>query len=402
MKQEFSVRQITCGPKYHFKSYYGMQPWDKSGQYFLCMESDFQDRPPKAGDSLAIGMVDLANNEFIPLTETKAWNFQQGCMLHWLEDEQGKTIIYNDRIDNKFHAILFNVETKEKKILPLPVQALSPDKKTAACLNFARWGVWRPGYGYAGVADPFAGQNKPEDDAVYLMDITSGAYKPAVNLAQIAHLTSDLDRRKDAPMWFNHLMFNTDGTRLVGLVRWWCPEAVDDVKKTTINIDGAVAERRHCLWMLNIGEDHPEIIVNDGLVSHAEWRDPDHILAWASSNLDEPHGYRVFNVMDKTNEVIGEDLLTEDGHMSYHKNKNLLLTDTYPDADYLRTLKIHNISANSDMAIGRFFAPPDLQGELRCDLHPCWNRDYTRVAIDSIHNKGQRQVYIVDVGEYHG
>ncbi len=45
------------------------------------------------------------------------------------------------------------------------------------------------------------------------------------------------------------------------------------------------------------------------------------------------------------------------------------------------------------------FMSPCLQGELRCDLHPCWDRNYTRVAIDSIHNKGKRQVYIVDIGE---
>ena len=68
------------------------------------------------------------------------------------------------------------------------------------------------------------------------------------------------------------------------------------------------------------------------------------------------------------------------------------MTDTYPDADYMRTLKIHNISANSDMVIGRFLAPPELQGGFHCDLH-------TQIAIGSIHYKGHRQVYIVDVGE---
>ena len=437
MTSSFNVRQITRGPKFHFKPYYDMQPWDSSGRYFLCMESDFQDRPPEAGDALTLGMVDLDSDEFIPVAQTRAWNFQQGCMPHWLptaavsevafdrrhpqisqmtptarpcivpsaESAQSadsvvavSEVIFNDRIEGAFRAIILNVHTRKRRMLPLPIQAVSPAGRFAASLNFARWGEWRPGYGYAGIDDPFRGEPQPGEEAVYLMNLQTGEYSPLVKLADVMRLTSDNDGRKGSPAWFNHLMFNTDGSRLVGLVRWWCPELADNAHNTRVNIDGAVSARRHCMWVINTDGTGLDVVVNDGLVSHAEWRDPEHILAWANARFDLPPAYQVFDVLDGSYEVIGKEFLREDGHMSFHKDGRWLLTDTYPDEQHMRTLKLYHTEEDREVVLGRFHAPPDLKGELRCDLHPCWNRDGTEVAIDSIHEGGKRQVYVIEVG----
>lgn len=396
MESSHSVRRITAGPKFHFKPYYDMQPWDATGRYFLCMESDFQDRSPGPADAIALGMVDLESDEFLPLAQTHAWNFQQGCLPHWMSS--GAEVIFNDRIEDAFRSVVVDVHTRETRVMPQPIQALSPDGRWAASLNFARWGEWRPGYGYAGVVDPFHGRPQPAEDAIYLTNLHTDECKPLVRLGDVLALTSDKDGRKGTPAWLCHLMFNNDGTRLVGLVRWWAPRLAGNVYKTKANIDGAVPERRHCMWVINTDGAGLDIVVNDGLVSHAEWRDPDHIMAWANPTFDVPPAYRVFDVRDGSDEVVGEALLAEDGHMSYHKDNTWLLTDTYPDEQYMRTLKLYNTREDREVALGRFHAPPDLQDELRCDLHPCWNRDGTQVAIDSIHEGGKRQVYIVDVG----
>jgi len=39
---ECQVRTWTKGPKHHFFGYYGICPWNKSGKYLVCLESDFQ------------------------------------------------------------------------------------------------------------------------------------------------------------------------------------------------------------------------------------------------------------------------------------------------------------------------------------------------------------------------
>lgn len=399
MEREYGVRRITRGPAFHFKAYYDIQPWNITGRFFLCMRSDFQDRPPSAGDTCTLGVVDLdAGESFVPLAETRAWNFQQGCMPHWMPTAPDREVIYNDTVGEALRAVVLDIGTGEKRILPKPVQALTPDGKFAACLNYPRWGDERPGYGYAGVKDPYEGLDQPPEDAVHVMDLETGRARPVVFLPEVARLTSDNDVRRGSFMYFCHLMFNTDGTRLAGIARWWCPAGAKEAYRSKLNVDGAVPERRHCLWTVNTDGTDLNIVVNDGLVSHADWRDPEHILAWAGTSPGEAPAYRVFDARDNSHRVIGRKCLLEDGHMSYHRNVKWLLTDTYPDRQHRRTLKLYNIEEKRELVLGRFHAPPDLRGELRCDLHPCWNREYDMVAIDSIHEGGSRQVYVVNVG----
>lgn len=61
-----------------------------------------------------------------------------------------------------------------------------------------------------------------------------------------------------------------------------------------------------------------------------------------------------------------------------------------------RRLILYNVQERRRVDIGRFFAPKELDGEIRCDLHPRWSRDEKWVCIDSVH-EGSRQVYVVDV-----
>ncbi|HOJ10349.1 MAG TPA: hypothetical protein PK733_07120 [Clostridiales bacterium] len=400
MKNSIEVRKITDGKGYYFKPYYDMQPWSKSGRFFICMRSKFQERPPQPGDELELGVIDLEEkNKFIPVAFTRAWNFQQGCMPHWLPGYEDSKIIYNDIINNECFSFIVDISTgistDKKEVFSLPIQAISYSRNIGASLNYARWGYERPGYGYAGIKDPFHGINQPENDSVHIIDLKTGKTEPVMFLKGVAALTSDNDRRKGSFMYFCHLIFTPDGKSLTGICRWWCPDIVDEVYKPKINIDGAVPERRHCLWGYDIDENKPYIVINDGLVSHASFKDDENIIVYASRRCYEPAAYHLINIYTKEYRVIGKDLLSCDGHMSYHKNKELLLTDTYPDDEYIRSLKIYNEKEDKEIKLGRFYAPPDLMGELRCDLHPCWSRDYMDIAIDSIHEKGNRNMYLV-------
>ena len=46
------VRQVTHGPQHHFFGYYGIFPWDPSGRYLACLESDFADRLVESEETL--------------------------------------------------------------------------------------------------------------------------------------------------------------------------------------------------------------------------------------------------------------------------------------------------------------------------------------------------------------
>ena len=136
---------VTRGPRLHFFGYYDKTPWDVSGRYLLALEADFMDRRPGPDDVATVGMVDLAEgNRFVPLGETRAWNWQQGCMLQWLPGSPDE-IIFNDRDGDHFVARIVNVQTGARRTLPLPVYAVSPNGTDAVSLNFSSLYDVRPG-----------------------------------------------------------------------------------------------------------------------------------------------------------------------------------------------------------------------------------------------------------------
>jgi hypothetical protein len=77
------------------------------------------------------------------------------------------------------------------------------------------------------------------------------------------------------------------------------------------------------------------------------------------------------------------------------------LTDTYPRAKPYRTLILYDLRSGRRTDIGRFYSPPEITGEIRCDLHPRWSRDGRQVCFDSAH-EGHRQVHAADVSRVVG
>jgi len=378
------ARAVTSGPKYHYFGYYDKFPWDASGRCLLGLETRFMDRPPTGDDRAVIGRIALQEgNRWEPIAETKAWNWQQGAMLHWLPTAPDRKIIYNDREGDRFVSVIRDLETGETRTLPLPVYALSRDGRSAVSLNFARVARTRPGYGYEGAADPWADDPHPADDGIYWMDLETGKHRLIVSLAQITEMRP-LPTMDEAEHWFNHLQFCTDDSRFLFLHRWKKPDRRRFTRLFTANPDGSEIT----------------CVSDQDMISHFDWRNANQILAWARRY---DIGDRYFLFTDRTDqiEVVGEGTLTCDGHCSYSPDRRWILTDTYPDAERMRTLILYRPEDDRRVDIGRFFAPKELDGEIRCDLHPRWSRDGTQVCFDSVH-EGTRQMYIVDVRDIVG
>ena len=149
------VRALTKGPKFHWFGYYDKLQFDPTGRYVLGMEVGFEHRSPTPSDTIRIGMIDLRDNDrWIDLGETRAWCWQQGCMLQWLPGSRSE-VIYNDRQDGQFVSHILDVRSGKRRTLPGPVYALSPDAKWAVSPDFSRLNDMRPGYGYCGIPDPY-------------------------------------------------------------------------------------------------------------------------------------------------------------------------------------------------------------------------------------------------------
>lgn len=174
---------LTKGPAYHWFGYYDKFEFDPTGRYVLGMEVDFEGRHPKPDDVIKIGMVDLQDdNRWIELGESRAWSWQQGCMLQW---RPGSTteILWNDREGDRFVCRILDVKTKNMRTLPHPVYHVSPDGKQALGTDFSRINDQRLGYGYAGIPDPHNKVNAPQESTVYLLDLETGERKDLVSLA---------------------------------------------------------------------------------------------------------------------------------------------------------------------------------------------------------------------------
>jgi len=376
-----TAQAVTSGPGHHFFGYYDKCPWDASGRYMLGLETTFMDRPPTPDDTAVIGLIDTASdNRWEPIAETRAWNWQQGTMLRWLPSAPDRLIIYIDREEDRFISVIRDVRTGDNRKLPRPVYAVSHDGRSAVTLNFARLHRTAPGYGYVGLPDHWAEENCPDKDGIYWMDLTTGEERLIISLAQIARIGPN-PTMEGVEHWFNHLLFNSDDSRFLFLHRWRRPDGGWFTRMFAADPDGS---NIYCV------SDHE-------MVSHFDWLDERRILAWARRH-EIGDRYFLFTDRAEEREIIGEAVLTTDGHCSYSPDRHWILTDTYPDHEDMRSLLLYRPADGRRVDIGRFFSPSKLKGEIRCDLHPRWSRDGRKVCFDSAH-EGSRQMYVVDVGE---
>ena len=377
------AQTVTSGPHHHYFGYYDKSPWDATGQYLLALEVPFADRPPTPDDTATLGLVDLAaGNAFEPIAQTHAWNWQQSTMLQWLPSAADRLIIYNDRIDDQFVSVIRDVHSGKTTTLPRPIYAVSRDGKSAVTLNFARVHQTRPGYGYVGLRDPWEDDPYPDEDGIYWMDLTTGENRLIISLDQIVALAPHT-QAVGAKHWFNHLLFSPDDSRFIFLHRWGAWEERHGHQMYTARLDGSDL---YC--------------VVDNLVSHFDWCNPQQILAWARQEDTGDH-YYLFTDKSPEVEIVGAEVLTTDGHCSYSPNREWILTDTYPDVpgeEGYQTLILYRPEDERRVDVGQFSSIERPLEQLRCDLHPRWNRDGTQVCFDSTH-EGDRQMYVVDVTE---
>lgn len=382
METYVPTRAITTGPDSHWFGYYDKLQFDKDNRYILGMKVNFNDRPPTKDDVIELGMVDThAQDSWIKMGESRAWCWQQGCMLQWLPGSD-KKVIYNDRHGDRYVSVIKDVSSGEMRVLPRPVYAVSPNGLYAVSTNFSRLNDTRSGYGYAGVPDQFADKIHPEEDGIYLLNLKNGNSKLIISLDQAANIDGNI-QIDGGKHWFNHLLFNTDGSRFIFLHRWHRSWGSNSWHTRMFTADHS-------------GENIHRVADHD-LVSHFIWKNPNQILAWSREPESGDHFHLYTDLSDKV-KVIGEGVLTRDGHCTYSPDGKWILTDTYPDKERMQNLMLYRPADGKLVKLGRFYLSRDFKGQTRCDLHPRWSRDGKYVCIDSLHS-GKRQMYLLDVSE---
>lgn len=373
--------QITKNGKEHlFASYYGINSWSANQRYVTVLQTDIKHRLPGENDPATLGLVDMETNQFIPLTQTRAWNFQQGCMAHWLGTSPDSLIIYNDLREGRFVSVIMNVHTKKEiKTIPYPVSAVSPNGKEAVSINFARLRITRTDYGYGGNGqDAKAGVQFPEDDGLFLVNLETGEAKLIVSIAQVKELVPEIP--EDGIEYFNHTLFSRAGSKI-----FWLARAIPNRNTTslTVNRDGTNMQR--CF--------------PDGWEgSHFDWLNDDELMVTANYEAKQ-YAHVLFTVGNQDYKRLGNGLLDYDGHGTFSPDEKWMITDTYPSRG-LREQKIYLMDMETEAVIplGRFVQPEEFTSHWRCDIHCRWSPNGDMIGFNSTHT-GSRQVYIIKFDE---
>ncbi len=374
------VQPVTDGPRHHFFGYYDKSPWNASGRLLLAHETGFNDRAPAPGDPVTVGVVLLHDgNRYAPLASSRAWNWQQGCMMQWHPADPENLFVHNDLRDDRFVGVVRDISGREQRVYDRPLYALSPDGRTGYSVNFARLHRHRPGYGYAGAADRFEQEHAPSGDGIHRVELDSGRSSVIVSLARLASFEPRADMA-DRHHWINHVQVSPDGSRFAFFHLWRSDDGGWLARLFTANADGSDLQCR----------------LDSRVVSHYDWLDASRLLIW--THLPDRGGrFLLVDCGSNRRSVIGEGVLVEDGHCSFSPDRAWLLNDTYPDRFDMRTLMLYRFPDGPRVDVARLHSPKARWwGEIRCDLHPRWDRSGKRVCVDSVHD-GSRQMYIVDV-----
>ena len=132
--------------------------------------------------------------------------------MHWIDVGFGNEFTFNDWENDGLVSRAINLQTRETRTICGAVAALSPTQPVALGLNFARMAHCRAVVGYANEMDPDSLQSHPADDGLFLLDLRDGSSNLILSIADVVRASRDMNI-PDGLTWFNHLLFNTDGTR---------------------------------------------------------------------------------------------------------------------------------------------------------------------------------------------
>lgn len=376
IKSEGNIVRVTPKDEFeYFFGYYDKSPWDITERYLLCLQvkETYKDVAPK--DTAKLVIIDTQENNKIKIIgESKSWNVQQGCMLQWLGPKFKNEIIYNDFRNNKYCSVIKNIFTGEERVIEKPVYSVSPDGKFALSLDFSRLHRLRKGYGYSNLKDDTSNEKLPNKGCIWKIDLKTGLVTELLKYTDFFNFEHRIEM-DGAEHKVNHIMINPSGEKFMVLHRW-IKGSRKYTRLITCDCDGSN--------MYNLSDDD--------MVSHCTWKNNCEILAYENKK-NSGRGYYLMKDNTKDYVHLWENL-NNDGHPSYSPDRKLVVTDTYPDRARISRIKI--LKKDKIKVVASVFNPFKYDNDIRCDLHPRWNRSGTKICFDSVF-EGKRELYIANL-----
>lgn len=413
VRRECPMENLTESIGGGFFGYFDKTPWcaRKDRDIVLLHRTELFNRLPQSGETVELGMLDTASKEFRRVGVSQAWNFQQGAMLQWLPGTID-TVVFNDMVGVCPIGRTLNVATGKTAEHPA-FAALSPNGREALSISYGRLTAVKPEYGYAGAKDLYAADGCPSNDGIWRVDLDHNTSELLISTQRIAACEPE-EGMTGAIHYVNHVLYNWDGSRISFLHRYINAAGTQRTRLLTCNSDGRNLK-----------------VAISGMASHFGWRNTDEILAWAGERkvlggihrgflarlplgramkqiyraLGKPatikagllnDRYILFDVKNETKTTIGKGSLTTDGHCSFRRDGDWFVTDTYPDRNGKAFLVLCSLLRDKAYIIREFWFPPELDNEVRCDLHPRWHPYKPLISVDMVIG-GRRHLAQLDI-----
>ena len=366
-----------------FFGYYDVSPFSDDNKRLLAMSGPIGNRPPRSNEFLEVGYFDYeVSDEFHRVDETNTWCWQQGCRLRWDPAAPNTQIMYNKLVGGHYGAVIQNIQSREVvREFDFPIYDIDGLGRHALTLNFSRLGRLRPGYGYINLPDETADSIAPPNDGVWVADLQDGRKELLFSLHDLA-TTDPESTMRNGSHYLNHISISPDGERFICFHLWE---------------SGEIHRNRLVIGRLD-GSDI-KLVPTDGAYSHYTWTSPTELLLTVFYDRNRSDYIRYDLKSDEVTPM-HDALLCVDGHPTWSPDGKTLLTDTYPDK-YGEQALINYTEQDGGYVLHRFRTPIHLSyrhgGEVRCDLHPRWDRTGRRICVDSA-SGGSRSLYVVEIG----
>ena len=376
------IKTLSSSKGAIFFGYHDKTPFNQNGNKILAhFTTENEHSIESECKTIDIGFFQKGNdghfiNKFIKVSTTTTWSWQQGSMLQWDPLNPQDQIIFNDIIEGKYGAKVYNINTnKVIKTYNRPIYALSKNGKYAVSMNFSRLSRIRSGYGYRLISDLKSDDPSPKDDGLFLIDMKTGQSRLIVSLDELAN---KLPKNLSSEHYLNHSNFSPD-SKFISFFHIW-------------NEMGS-SKRKIRLYIYNILSNSLQLLEEDRLVSHYDWKGNNTLLV---TNRDEKLKwyYSLYNVNDLSRTDLNIPLGVDGHPMSNPTNENIFVTDSSPDKRLDQHLILLDTRTEFSVEVKAFFSPRRFNGPVRCDLHPRWDRTGKYICIDSAYN-GKREMVLL-------
>jgi hypothetical protein len=332
--------------------------------------------------------------------------------LQWVPGQKS-TLAFNAIEDGKAVSVFRDIDTGERRVLSAAIYAFSPDGKISIAPNFTTLAHRWMAYGYM----PLREQTEPHaqnEDGLWQLDTTTGQAGLFLSTQRAAEFEA-IAHADPSSHFLCHASFSPDGERIVFLHRFF-------------SADGGLFTR----MIATDREARKLVLLAQEKVSHFDWLDTETLVVWArftggglaqvrsrgllNSPLVKPmlgiartftgrwkkkflseSYYRISIREPKARTRYGWPTLDADGHPMVARTHGWVVTDFYPDRENeLPAILYHSERQTRVDAHVFLHCPRSSDSDVKCDLHPRWDRKERQLAVDTC-EAGYRQVRILDV-----